>query len=114
MTVHFTDTMTLPDDIEDKKATAQAWFRALRDRITTAFESIEDAVRGPNAHMPAGRFQISSWDRPAGGGGARLLTSRRPLPGCPLSPGAAKGAARGRRFRGETATRQHKQTERDD
>jgi coproporphyrinogen III oxidase len=69
MTVHFTDTMTLPDDIEDKKATAQAWFRALRDRITTAFESIEDAVRGPNAHMPAGRFEISPWDRPAGGGG---------------------------------------------
>lgn len=69
MTVHFTDTMTLPDDIEDKKATAQAWFRALRDRITAAFESIEDAVRGPNAHMPAGRFEISPWDRPAGGGG---------------------------------------------
>jgi coproporphyrinogen III oxidase len=69
MTVHFTDTMTLPDDIEDKKATAQAWFRALRDRIIAAFESIEDAVRGPNAHMPAGRFEISPWDRPAGGGG---------------------------------------------
>jgi coproporphyrinogen III oxidase len=61
--------MTLPDDIEDKKATAQAWFRALRDRITAAFESIEDAVRGPNAQMPAGRFEISPWDRPAGGGG---------------------------------------------
>lgn len=69
MTVHFTDTMTLPDDIEDKKATAQAWFRALRDRITAAFESIEDTVRGPNAQMPAGRFEISPWDRPAGGGG---------------------------------------------
>jgi coproporphyrinogen III oxidase len=69
MTVHFTDTMTLPDDIEDKKATAQAWFRALRDRIIAAFESIEDAVRGPNAQMPAGRFEISPWDRPAGGGG---------------------------------------------
>ncbi|MFN4209391.1 MAG: oxygen-dependent coproporphyrinogen oxidase [Devosia sp.] len=61
--------MTLPDDIDDKKATAQAWFRALRDRITAAFESIEDAVRGPNAQMPAGRFEISPWDRPAGGGG---------------------------------------------
>ncbi|MFP9138357.1 oxygen-dependent coproporphyrinogen oxidase [Devosia sp. XGJD_8] len=61
--------MTLPDDIEDKKATAQAWFRALRDRIIAAFESIEDAVRGPNAQMPAGRFEISPWDRPAGGGG---------------------------------------------
>ena len=38
MTVHFTDTMTLPDDIAAKQATAQAWFRALRDRIFSAFE----------------------------------------------------------------------------
>ncbi len=69
MTVHFTDTMTLPDDIDDKKTTAQAWFRALRDRIIAAFESIEADVSGPNAHMPAGKFEITPWDRAAGGGG---------------------------------------------
>lgn len=61
--------MTLPHDIEAKQATAQHWFRALRDQITAAFETIEAEVTGPNAHMLAGKFDISPWDRPAGGGG---------------------------------------------
>ena len=69
MTVHFTDTMTLPDDIEDKKTAAQAWFRALRDRIFSAFEAIEADVQGPNADRPAGKFEITPWPRAAGGGG---------------------------------------------
>lgn len=69
MTVHFTDTMTLPHDIGAKQATAQAWFRALRDRIFAAFEQIEADVQGPNAHLPSGKFEITPWDRAAGGGG---------------------------------------------
>ena len=69
MTVHFNSPMTLPHDIEAKKATAQAWFRSLRDQIFTAFESIEADVIGPNADMPAGKFEITPWDRAAGGGG---------------------------------------------
>lgn len=69
MTVHVSDTMTLPDDIAAKQATAQAWFRALRDRIVAAFEQIETDVQGPNAQLPAGKFEITPWDREAGGGG---------------------------------------------
>lgn len=69
MTVHFTDTMTLPTDIEDKKTRAQAWFRALRDRICAEFEAIEASVQGPNAHLPAGTFERTPWNRAAGGGG---------------------------------------------
>ena len=69
MTVHFTATMTIPDDIENKQALAQAWFRALRDRILAAFEQVEADVQGPNADRPAGRFEITPWDRTAGGGG---------------------------------------------
>jgi coproporphyrinogen III oxidase len=69
MTVHFTDTMTLPDDITTKQATAQAWFRALRDRIFAAFERIEADVQGPHADRPAGKFEVTPWDRAAGGGG---------------------------------------------
>ncbi len=68
MTV-ISDIMTLPDDIAAKQATAQAWFRALRDRIFAAFEQIEAGVAGPNAHLPAGKFEITPWDRAAGGGG---------------------------------------------
>ena len=69
MTVHVTDTMTLPDDIAAKQAMAQHWFRALRDRIFSAFEQIEADVDGPNAQLPPGRFEVTHWDRAAGGGG---------------------------------------------
>lgn len=69
MTVHFTYPMTLPPDIDIKQSTAQAWFRALRDRIVAAFETIEADVQGPHADRPAGKFEISPWDRDAGGGG---------------------------------------------
>ncbi|MCJ8310149.1 MAG: coproporphyrinogen III oxidase, partial [Hyphomicrobiales bacterium] len=34
----------VPDDIEDKKATARAWFEELRDDICQRFEALEDAV----------------------------------------------------------------------
>jgi len=61
--------MTLPPDIEDKKRIASAWFRELRDRIAASFEGIEDAVTGPHADRPAGRFEITPWDREQGGGG---------------------------------------------
>src|SRR5690606_21365558 len=46
-----------------------AWFRALRDEIVAAFEAIEDAVTGPHSDRPAGRFEITPWDRAQGGGG---------------------------------------------
>jgi coproporphyrinogen III oxidase len=61
--------MTLPSDIDGKKLKAQTWFRALRDQIMAAFEQIEADVVGPNAHRPAGKFEISPWQRVAGGGG---------------------------------------------
>jgi coproporphyrinogen III oxidase len=61
--------MTLPSDIDGKKLKAQTWFRALRDQIMAAFERIEADVVGPNAHRPAGKFEISPWQRVAGGGG---------------------------------------------
>jgi coproporphyrinogen III oxidase len=61
--------MTLPSDIDGQKLKAQTWFRALRDQIMAAFEQIEADVVGPNAHRPAGKFEISPWERVAGGGG---------------------------------------------
>ena len=56
-------------DMDGKKATAQAWFRALRDRICAAFEAIENDVQGANADREPGRFERTPWERAAGGGG---------------------------------------------
>jgi len=68
--------MTLPDDIDAKKATASAWFRQLRDSICAEFEAIETGLQGPNADQPAGRFERENWDRTdhtgAKGGGGEM------------------------------------------
>jgi coproporphyrinogen III oxidase len=60
---------TLPPEIEAKKAAAERWFRALRDRIAAAFDDIEASVQGPNGQLEPGRFERMPWDRQAGGGG---------------------------------------------
>ena len=63
----------LPDDIEDKKARAEAWFAQLRDAICDAFEAIEDDLQGPLSDQPPGRFAVKDWQREGGrGGGGRM------------------------------------------
>jgi coproporphyrinogen III oxidase len=60
--------------IEDRKAQAAAWFAALRDRICTAFEAIEDAyVAARPESGAAGRFIRNGWEREGGGGGVIAL-----------------------------------------
>ena len=58
--------------LDQKKETATAWFRDLRDQMCAAFETIEDQVGAPNdtaGDGRPGRFERTEWDRPGGGGG---------------------------------------------
>jgi coproporphyrinogen III oxidase len=66
----------------DEKARAEAWFRALRDRICAAFEKLEDELAGVHADLPAGRFERKEWKRQAedgheGGGGVMSVMRGR-------------------------------------
>ncbi|MFN3169981.1 MAG: oxygen-dependent coproporphyrinogen oxidase [Hyphomicrobiales bacterium] len=74
----------LPDDIETKKETAQAWFAQLRDQIVGAFERIEDeADSKPGTEgLEPGRFELIPHERtnhdgtPGGGGTMGLMKGR--------------------------------------
>jgi coproporphyrinogen III oxidase len=60
--------MTLPADIDHKKARAAAFFRQFRDGLTAELNRVE-AEGGLQSNLPAGVFAITPWTRPDGGGG---------------------------------------------
>ena len=66
--------------LEDRKATARAWFEALRDDICTALEKVEDEA--PSPENAAGRFVRTPWQRtdhsgaPGGGGVMSIMKGR--------------------------------------
>jgi coproporphyrinogen III oxidase len=75
-------TAPLPSDIEEKKARASAWFALLRDRITAAFEAVEDDLPpgAPLAEEPPGRFVRTPWtrtDHAGGDGGGGVMAIMR-------------------------------------
>lgn len=64
----------LPADIEDRKARAEQWFHALRDRIVTEFEKLEDDVTGQFSEYAPGRFEQTPWQRDEGKGGGGIMS----------------------------------------
>ena len=65
------DTMTL----DEKKTTAAAWFRDLRDQICASFEAIETELTGSPA--APGKFTRTPWAREDGGSGEMSLMKGR-------------------------------------
>lgn len=59
--------------MDEQRSQAAAWFRALRDRITTAFEALED--RAPGQAAP-GRFEVTPTSRADDGGGGIMSVMR--------------------------------------
>ena len=56
----------MTEQMTPQKASAAAWFRALRDQIVTAFEELERAqVEGPGSERSAGQFEVSQTRRAA-------------------------------------------------
>jgi coproporphyrinogen III oxidase len=80
------NTFPLPEasELERRKATARAWFEALRDDICAAFETLEgDLPEGlPESELARGRFVRTPWNRtdhtgaPGGGGVMSIMKGR--------------------------------------
>lgn len=72
----------LPADLAAKKEASRLWFAALRDRITAAFESLEDEIATPGVEAAPGRFVRTPWERadhgggPGGGGVMAMMSGR--------------------------------------
>jgi coproporphyrinogen III oxidase len=80
------NTFPLPEasELERRKATARAWFEALRDDICAAFETLEDDLPEglPESELARGRFVRTPWNRtdhtgaPGGGGVMSIMKGR--------------------------------------
>jgi coproporphyrinogen III oxidase len=74
----------MPDNLEQKKSIASARFSEIRDRITAAFEAVEDDLPAgmPFADKAPGRFVRTPWKRTDhsggdGGGGVMAIMKGR-------------------------------------
>ena len=68
-------------NLDERKATAKAWFEQLREEIIAAFEKLEDDAGELYADMAPGRFERTPWQRGDGsedmGGGVMSMINGR-------------------------------------
>lgn len=69
--------MSTTQDLDQKKATARAWFESLRDQICAEFERLEDEAPADLYAGEPARFVRKPWDREAGGGGVMSMMHGR-------------------------------------
>ncbi len=67
----------MTDLTEKRKKQAEDWFRTLRDDIRSSFEKLEQDLTGTYSDLPAGKFEVSNWERPGGGGGQMSVMKGR-------------------------------------
>ena len=85
--------MTEPSSTEDRAGRSHAWFSALRDRIVAAFERLEDEAPADLYPGEPGRFELTPWDRPAGGGGVMGMLRGRFFEKCGVHVSHVHGLA---------------------
>ncbi len=76
--------LTLPTDLDSKKARVSGWFAELRDSIVAALERLEDELPAGATHsdLAPGRFDRTPWHRtdqsgaPGGGGLMAMMRGR--------------------------------------
>lgn len=74
MTTHRPPPPGLPENLEQKQATAKAWFEHLRDTICKSYEDLETALTGPYADREIGQFERTDWLRDEGNGGGGTMS----------------------------------------
>lgn len=65
----------LPDNLEEKKKVAEAWFQKLRDIICASYETLEKEFTDPNSKAQPAKFERTSWKKADGleGGGVMSI-----------------------------------------
>ncbi len=66
-----------PSDAQKERASS--WFAELQERISAAFEVLEEALApgAPESERPPGRFERKPWERAEGGGGVMAIMRGR-------------------------------------
>lgn len=62
---------------ELRKLRAADWFRMLRNQIRENFETLEAELTGIFSDREPGRFEVTEWNRPGGGGGEMSVMKGR-------------------------------------
>lgn len=59
-------------ELSEQKALASTWFRSLQEQLISAFERLEEQAGPDHSDLPAGKFDLESWERGPGQGGGRM------------------------------------------